>query len=224
MNKKYLFTIILLLALIFTSCLGQRKSAIVPIPDTEFFDFTLLVKMENITESKGGSGTRNLPLWLRTYINGGIEETEKIETYNGKYLFIGMSEGLNFTAMNKWAENFSPVRDTAIIAAGRIEKKLVASASLYPDNEYGDFFETIIKKAYSAVYTGAVKEDAFWIKIKVENETREIYVFFVLISIDKNVFHSVVQDMMAKSMPESSFTRNQRSAVNRLQQNFFEGF
>jgi len=224
MNKNYLFLINLLFVLFFFSCLGQRKSAIVPIPDTDFFDFTMPVKMENITESRDGSGARNLPLWLSAYINGGIEEMEKIETYNGKYLLIGMSEGVNFTAMSKWAENFSPMRDTTMFAARRIEKKLITSASLYPDDEYGEFFETVVKNAYSTVYPGALKESTYWIKIKIENENREIYMFFVLISIDRNIFQNIVQDMMTRSMLASSFTRNQRSAVNRLQQNFFEGF
>lgn len=223
MNKKSIYLILIIYILFFSSCLGQRKAAIIPIPDTdtEFFDFTLPIKMEDILESKNGTGTVNLPRWLRAYLSGGIEEIEKIPAYNGKYIFIGMSEGMNFSAMGKWAENFSPLRDTTMLAAKRIEKKLITSAALYPDDEYGEFFEVLVKNAYGAVYPGTMKEDTYWIKI---NSETDMYVFFVLISVDISDFQNVVHEMIATSIQSSSLTRDKRNAVNRLQQNFFEGF
>jgi hypothetical protein len=233
MNKKYFLIIFILVVLLFSSCFGQRnrRTAIIPTPDTEFFDFTLPIKMEDIMETKGGAGAGIMPAWLRSYINGGIKEVEKMEEYISKYVFIGRSEGLNFNAMVKWAENFSSSRDAVMLVARRIENKLVSSASLYPDDEYGIFYERIIGNTYSSVYPGAVKEDTYWIRLRVDNEdgSTELYVFFVLISIDKTVLQEGVQNIISKSippgnMPSGSVSAYQRNAIERLQRNFFEGF
>jgi len=228
MNKIFILPILIIFILSFSSCFGQRnrRTAIVPIPDTEFFDFTLPVKMDDIIETKDGPGSRVMPDWLRAYINGGIDEVERMAAYNGKYVFIGMSEGLNFTAMSRWADNFSPVRDTTMLAARRIETKLVSSATLYPDDEYGVFYGRMIGNAYGSVYPGAVKEDTYWIKMRVDNEegSSELYVFFVLISIDRTTLQNVVQDMISKSIPSGNIPQNQRNAIDRLQRSFFERF
>ena len=228
MNKKYFLLILMLAVFLFSSCFGQRnrRTAIVPIPDTEFFDFTLPIKMEDILETKDGAGSRIMPAWLRSYIIGGIQELEKMAVYNSKYSFVARSEGLNFTAMEKWAENFSPIRDTTMLVARRIENKLISSASLYPDDEYGVFYERMIGNAYGSVYSGTVKEDTYWIRMRVDNEegSSELYVFFVLISIDKTVLQEVIPNMITRSIPSGNIPANQRNAIDRLQRNFFEGF
>jgi hypothetical protein len=204
-----------------------------PVPDSEYFKSERTIEVGIITETKDG-GSR-LPAWLSAYLSGGIEAVERIERYSGKYMFVGNSEGLNFTAMEKWTENYSPVRDFAILAASRIEKRMIANISFYPDDEYGPFFENMIKKAYSAVYPGVVKEDSYWIKT-VKNEGGEpeengAYIFFVLVSIDKMTMQTVITNMITESIvpvtpagPVSSVVMAQRGAVNRLRQNFFEGF
>lgn len=230
MNKKYFFLpVLIIFILIIASCLGQRqrRTPIIPVPDTEFFNFTLPIKMEDIIETGGGAGARVMPQWLRAYINGGIEETEKIPAYNDKYVFIGRSEGLNFTAMSKWAEYFSPSKDTIMLVARRVENKLVSSASLYPDDEYGAYFRTLIVNAYSTVYPGAVKEDTYWIRMRVDDEeegSAQLFVFFVLISIEKELLQETIQDMLSKSMPSSRLSSAQRNAIERMNRNFFEGF
>lgn len=228
MNKKYFLLILVVFILIITACVGRRarRTPIVPIPNTEFFDFTLPIKMEDIIQTQGGTGSRVMPQWLRAYINGGIEEVEEMPAYSGKYMFVARSEGLNFTAMGKWAENFTITQDTIMLVARRVENKLISSASLYPDDEYGAFFGRVIRNAYSTVYPGAVKEDTYWIKmITVDEEgPSELYVFFVLIGIDKTELQHVIQDMLTKSMPSSGISASQRNAIERMNKNFFEEF
>ena len=235
--RKKVFPIVLFLFVFFTvSCLAQRN-AFIPVPENqEHTDFKTLILMENIIESKNGTVTGNLstdgmqanslPLWLRAYISGGIEELERLDSYKDKYMFIAHSEGQNFSAMDRWAQRFSPVRDTFVFVASRIEKKLIDSVYYYPDDEYGSFFESIMKKAYGAAYPGAVKEDTYWLKMKVNNENNytESYLFLVLISIDKALMQNIISNMILESIDNRSLSGSQRSAVNRLRQNFFEGF
>lgn len=119
-------------------------------------------------------------------------------------------------------------------------------ASLYPDDEYGLFFERLIKNAYNAEYPGAVKEDVFWIKTNFENENNEefadnvspeIFMFFILISIDKETMQTIITDMMETTVADLAESAGRRplqrllaialaqtAAVNNLRQVFFEGF
>jgi len=100
------------------------------------------------------------------------------------------------------------------------------TASLYPDDEYGAFYEAMIHNAYDAVFPGAVKEDNYWIKIKAENAEGpfENYKFFVLITIEKNAMQSIIRNMMIKTTADVTMTTVQSNSVNRLRNTFFEGF
>jgi hypothetical protein len=174
-------------------------------------------------------GDMALPRWLFTYLNGGIEEVELISSFNGKYVFIGNNQGVNFATLNKWADNFSAEHDFFMLAAERIERRMISTAVLYPDDEYGAFFETMVKKAYSAEYSGAVKEDTYWIKTEVIHDNdinagSSVYNFFVLITIDKLLMQAIISGMMAETISSVTSTSTQRNTILRLQQSFFYGF
>jgi hypothetical protein len=229
--KKIFSGIFFLLILVFFSCAGQANTVFAPVPDAEYHkNEREIININNITETKNGN---YLPDWLRTFINGGIAEVEKIDSYYGKYVFIAINEGVNFSTLNIWANYFSPAKDFPIFAARRIEKRMILSASLYPDDEYGSFFETMIKKAYNAEYSGVLKEDIYWIKLfnddisgngGIVNADTEIYNFFILLTIDKVRMESVISSMMAETMAGVSPTEAQRVSINRLRQIFFQEF
>jgi len=226
MKNLFFSLVCFLYVLILFSCAGNKKAAFVPVPDDRYFRREeKTIKTSSITETKDG---RNLPVWLRAFINGGIEEVEKINSFNGKYVFIGYNEGANFNALNMWAGNFKAARDITNLAAERIERRMISSSVLYPDNEYGFFFETMIKNAYKTAYPRAVKEDVFWIKIIDEDNTeairREIYNFFILITIDKAIMQDIIVNMMEETNSAVTPTAAQNNSINRLRQTFFERF
>lgn len=234
MKKKTAAAVYSLCMIIITSCTSQNNVLQI-VPDESYYDKPEnLIPIGDITETMNGTGTADLPDWMFEFITGGIAGAEKIEFYNDRYLFIGDNEGVNFTALNKWAENYSVLKDFPRLAAARIEKRLISAASLYPDDEYGVFFEMLIKKAFDTEYPGAVKEETYWIKIKKSNEfdnaqdetddPLQIYKFFVLISIDKAIMQTVIRNMTAEVIAECRPTRYQNISINRLQQTFFEGF
>jgi hypothetical protein len=112
---------------------------------------------------------------------------------------------------------------------------MILSASLYPDDEYGMFFETMVKKAYSAEYPGVLKENTYWVKLLnngdnlsnndgIVNANTEIYNFFILLTIDKIKMESVISGLMAETMAVVTPTDAQRISINRLRQYFYQGF
>jgi len=223
--KTKLYFLFIISYLLFFSCLGQRK-AFVPVPDFSVFENHKIIEIDNIIETKDGASAESMPEWLLRYIEGGNRAVEQLNAYREKYVFVGVNEGTNFIILNKWIENFTAEQDFAILAAIRIEERMIATASLYPDDEYGSFFETLIKIAYSTEYRNAVKEETYWFKYGTDPET---YNFFIMITIDRYIMQSIIRGMMAQAQaiasPGSRGTRgSQAASVNRIRQTFFEGF
>ena len=213
---------------LFISCAGQRNTVFIPEPDFSVYEFEKQIEIDKIIETKDGAGIRQMPNWLRAYMEGGIDAVERLDAYSNKYVFIGINTGSNFAVLTKWSENFSAARDFPMLAAVRIENRMISTASLYPDDEYGLFFEKMIKSAYGAEYPGAVKEATYWIKIWFEDENSweytENYMFFVLITVDRTVLQANIRGMMARTSAAVTVTPAQQNTINRLRQTFFQGF
>jgi len=219
----------LILIIFFISCRGQGNIVSFPLPDSSYFEqrSTFEFEIGSIIETKSGTTAESIPEWLFAFLSGGVNEVERLYSFANKYVFVGTNMGENFTVLNKWADVFSARLDFPLLAALRIERRMISTSFLYPDDEYGLFFERLVKKAYTSEYPSVTKEDTYWIKIKVDNETdasREVYLFYVLISIDKPTMQFVVQNMITQTISAVSPGGSQAAAVNRLRQNFFEGF
>jgi hypothetical protein len=189
-------------------------------------DRDVSVDISAILENKNGRRNVNIPEWFYAYVYGGIEELEKMPAYQGKYCFVGRNESANFGVLSKWADSYSVVYDFTRLAAARIEKRLFSASSLYPDDEYGPFFEKLVKKAFDTEFSAAIKEDTFWIRRANGNDESlpDIYEFFILISVDKTTMQTDVNNMISQARSGVTVSRAQNNALNRLQQNFFEGF
>jgi len=230
MIKLFFAGICFLYAIILFSCAAKTSSVYIPVPDHEYVKYEKnILNIGNITENKNGPSVENMPVWLSAYINGGIEGVERIYSGRGKYVFIGYNEGVNLTALNMWADNFSVVRDFTNLAAQRIERRMLSVSKLYPDDEYGLFFETTVKNAYRKVYSGAVKEDVCWIKVKDNNEngepvSEEIYKYFILVTMDRMTMQVIIDDMIEEANSVVTPTAAQKNAINHLRQTFFEEF
>ena len=236
--KKLYFSGFFFLIFILFSCAGRNTTGFIPAPDIEYFkQEQKIIDISKITETRDGGANLYLPDWLRAFFSGGIEEVERIPAYYDKFIFIAGNEGNNFSALNIWMNNFSQVKDFSIYAAKRIERRMILSASLYPDDEYGLFFETMVKKAYNAEYPGVLKEDTYWVKFSdngdnilnngetgIANANTEIYSFFILLTIDKIRMESVISGIMADTMAVVTPNDAQRTSINRLRQYFYQGF
>jgi len=229
MKKKLSLAVFSLYALIMFSCPGRNPPLIIiPEVTNKKIEINFSIGVDDITETKNGKGKTSIPEWLMTYNNGGIEAVEKMDQYAGKYCFVGRNKNSNFEALSKWAENYPETNAITRLAAARIESRLNLNITLYPDDEYGVFYERLIKKSFDMVYPDAVTQDIFWIK-KTEtseaNVLHDTYEFFTFVIIDKTIMQNIIKKMITESRSEDDNpTRPQNNAINNIQLHFFEGF
>jgi hypothetical protein len=234
---------LLLAAFLFTACTSS-KGKIIFFPDpaqNAQHEQPGLSGSWEIIESQNGTGEDGFPAWVRSYLDGGVRRIETLDAYH-KYVFIGKNRGNNFHALQQWANGFTVAQDLPRLIVQRVERRLVAAAALYPDDEYGEYFAHMIKRVSDEEYPEAVKESVFWTKqrkIPTEAETEENadsetenvvaepadrYEFLIMFSIDREVFQTQINNIMANIKTTIAPTRDQTAAINKIRQTFFEGF
>jgi hypothetical protein len=243
--------IALFCGLVFPGCASGARTAL---PKTAAQDYAYVMAQGRIPaeakrfesfqiiDHQAKADGAEIPEWVNRYLTGGGREVENLPEFGDKYVFVGMSEGTNFKALSQWAAAFTPAQDFARLAASRIETRLTGAAqNATPDETYGAFFEALIKKASDAQYQGVVKEAGFWVQLLLpadeadeENEegaeqertevNREVYVFLILISIDKNQLESQINAIFNAARTNITPRRDQTTAINRIGENFFAGF
>ncbi|MDR2476668.1 MAG: hypothetical protein LBD18_02640 [Treponema sp.] len=226
--------------LVFSACASQKKIVFRPSSVSNEGPVTEKAsKKREIIESQNGFAGSMIPNWVNRFLEGGIKEVEALSAFEDMYVFIGENRGSNFNALRQWADGFTVTQDLPRLVTRRIEQRLVAAASLYPDDEYGEYFEALIKSASNADYPGSIKQGSFWIRQRIYPEDEmdssdgsrqaasgieECYEFFVLIRIEKTALQSCIRNLMAKIKTSAPPTREQSAAINHIQHNFFEGF
>jgi len=90
--------IILFLLIVFSIGCGTKKEAVIfrpdPVQDKPQEQASLPESWE-IIHSQNGSPEKGIPAWLRSYLDKGIKGVEALDTYNGKYVFVGENRGNN---------------------------------------------------------------------------------------------------------------------------------
>jgi hypothetical protein len=183
-----------------------------------------------IIDWQGRAEGQDIPEWVRRFLDGGNREVETMLQYRNRYTFVAAARDSSLDALRYWSEEFSDRQDFPRLAAVRIEERLAAAAALYPDDEYGEFFEAMVKRASDTDYYGVVRrEDSYWLlrRFYTENDeevNNEAYDFFILVSIDRGELAARIR--MLLDDPEGIRTpdRDQAAAVNRIRGNFFNGF
>jgi hypothetical protein len=223
--NKFLPSLILGAAVLF-SCIsgsGRRVFELPPIPE----EVKIPPRVFAIIDYKNKTGGEAIPEWVNLYLNSGLRGVETLKAYEDSYVFVHKNEGNNFNALLLWKDNFSAELDFPRLAASRIEARFSAGVS-YPDEEYGLFYESLIRAASDASWTGAVMVDDFWIRIKyLANETedeQENWEFLVLVTMEKTRFSSQMEKVFENINPIPPPNANQIAAANRVKENFFEGF
>ena len=223
MNKIFLSAG--LAALFFLSCINGPGKFVtspseVPEPVEESKNYI-------ITDYKNRSRRNNIPEWLSLWLDSGIHAVEAMSAFQDYYLFISSNEGSNFTALNLWNDGFSPELDFPRMAAARIEARF-SEAVFHPDQEYGSFFEALIRTASDTPWRWMVKEDDFWIRRKFipgdDEPDREDWEFFILVSMEKTLFASQMDSVFQNVKPNSRITEEQARAIDRVKDRFFDEF
>jgi hypothetical protein len=230
---KHLRLVLLLLIVLFTACASKKGKVILP-PDPE--ENTGVKETWEIIETQNGPGKEGIPIWVNHYLEGDVRKIETLDIYNGKYVFIGENRG-DFNALRQWAKGFTS-QDVPGLVARRVENRFNSTTPLYPDDEYGEYFTAMMKKASDGEYPSAVKEQTFWIKRKIIPDSAaetdngglppaaeiERYEYLILVTIEKEILQGQIRGMMASVKPSVSVTREQIAAFNKIQVTSFEGF
>jgi hypothetical protein len=166
-----------------------------------------------------------IPEWVNVYFDSGLRGVEALRTYQGSYVFVHRNEGNSFNALQLWKDNFSVNLDFPRIAAARIEARFSVP---YPYEEYGAFYEELIRAASDASWTGAITKDDFWARKRyTANETeaeQENWEFLILVTIEKSLFSSQLEKIFESITPVPPPDKNQIAAINRVKAQFFESF
>jgi hypothetical protein len=212
---------------LFFACAGEPPKIIIRPEDQEKPPYQQEAERYEIIDHQDAAAGKDIPEWVDLFLERGAGAVETLEAFYGRYVFIGTNRGSNFNALTHWAERFTAAQDFPRMAALRIEQRLIRAASLYPDDEYGEFFETLVKNASDAVYSGAVKEAGFWALRRPRGDSspgREQYEFFILVTIGKDLFQTQARELLNNITMEIPPTRDQAAAINRIRETFFEDF
>jgi len=237
-NNPVSFVTVVIISILFAACVGQDKKVIFhPDITDNFREESRVFDSWEIINTQNGQGSDDIPEWVHWYIDNKVNEIEALDRFTGKYIFIGENGGSNFNALRQWANGFTTEQDLPRLITRRVERRLVSSASLYPDDEYGEYFEFLIREVSNGEFLGAGKEQTFWLirKVVSNEETdgdiqpdpdteKERYEFFVLISVDKGMLQKQIQEIMTNIKTKIPPTRKQAAAIALIKKTFFEGF
>ena len=214
----------ILAQVLFASCQSRLERLL---PGTSLGHETI-TRTYTIIDYKDRASGGNMPEWVDLWLNSNIQGIEALGRFNNRYVFIGRNEGVQLNPLHMWREGFSPELDFPRLAAARIERRFT-STTAHPDDEFGAFYEALIRTASDAVWHGTVSEDDFWIRRRYTpyeefEQELETWEFLILLSIDKDIFASQVIDIFDRVNPVPSPTSAQVSAANRIKADFFNGF
>jgi len=218
------FLISLILGAFFlSSCItdsGRKPYELPAIPEE-----TKTPRTFTILDYKNKTTGEAIPEWVNRYFDSGLREVETLKPYQDSYAFVKRNEGNNFNALMLWKDNFSAKLDFPRMAAARIEERFSVP---YPDEEYGAFYEDLIRTASDASWAGAIMKEDFWIRKKyLPNETEgeeENWEFLVLVTIEKPRFSSQLETIFENINPIPTPDEKQLAAANRVKEQFFEKF
>jgi hypothetical protein len=223
--KRTLIVSFALIALLFAACSSDPES--IPLgPAPEYIQETEEYKVIDHKTMVIGGG---IPEWVTRYIDGGVRGVEAMPMYQDSYVFIGNDKGSNLKALQQWVNGFTVDQDLARMVSSRVQLRFANAAAGSPDDEYGRYFENVVKNVTDVSFSGARKETDFWLLkrfFKADGVTtdREEYECFVLVTINKELLQRQIDIILDRVEDSTELTQDESSAVLRVTEVFYEGF
>jgi hypothetical protein len=207
-----------------------------------------------ILDYKDRASGAKLPEWVSLYINHGVSALEKLEGFAPYFVFVAEQSSPNLDTLLQWSGNFSHERNMTHLVLLRAYRRLTENISVNPDDMYGVFFETFIKRLASRYWPSSQKYDGVWVLVQrlpvaapqdasaseasyqddieqdlpedTEEETSgsRLYLYLILNLIEKPELQNAVQFVMNDITLDEALERDQVQAVNSIKANFFNGF
>jgi hypothetical protein len=171
----------------------------------------------------------DMPEWVNRYITAGREGIEALPEYTGRYVFVSRQIGNSLGPLRLWAAGFSLERDFPRLVSARIQERFITGGNGNPGDEYGRYFETVVKNASDTAFPGASRESSFWIKKRIFAEdgtspAEEVYEYLIITSIGRETLQRQINMLLITARSDKPLTREQSAASMRLRLNFYEGF
>jgi hypothetical protein len=203
-----------------------------PVPEyREQNNIIEVIDHENITRDGRDIIVRedDMPQWVVRYISAGISGIEALPEYEDSYVFVGKQTGNNLESLKLWVNGFSVNRDFPRLVSARVQARFSGFARGNPSEEFGRYFEAVIKNLSDTTFSEASRQSSFWIKKRIFGDdgltpVGEPYECFILIRIDKEALEKQIDLLLITTRPEIPPTRDQSAAAMRLRLNFYEGF
>jgi hypothetical protein len=221
--------------LIAVSCATQQQQAEVRYEEAIV---PPVLRSYTILEYKNDAG--KMPEWLQCYLDADEKRAETLPDYAGDYVFVINEKGTGLSSLAKWSEYFRIEQDFSHSVFLRMYNRLVAESGGRPDYYLGVFFEVFLKKIAGHNFTGAAREDDFWLKVSFEQnvadtditdgntenavETREEYRYYILARVNKISLQAEIMALFADAYAEVTPNKLQTGVISGLQNTLFSGF
>lgn len=228
MKKTILTLSLAAVALMAIGCASSPPPAQAPAPAPKEAPKKAAPKYD-VLDTKTMALGGDIPEWVSVYVTDGVTGVEALPKFKDKYVFIGEDSGANKEALRQWATGFTVAQDLARLVSTRVQARFAGAAAGSPDDNYGRYFENVVKSASDATYSGARKESDFWILKRYYKEDgktvdKEVYDYYVLVTIDKATLQKQLDAVLNGVQPDKPLTKEQQTAVDRVKQSFYEGF
>lgn len=205
--------------LILASCSSSKKDSAPSEVDT-----SNAVRTEVIEHKGSALGITTLPTWVSTYITSGITGLEKMDDYKDVYCFVGEETGTNINALTTWASMFDASSDIASTISNRVATLFTGSAAGSPSDEYGTYYEQIVRTAANATYSGARRINDWWVltrryegrSTKTSDYTQE-YTAYVLYTISRETLDRQILGMLDGTSTKD-LTDAQKTAISNVKE------
>ena len=198
------------------------------------FEASVFSGPAGILDYRGKATGAGLPPWLDAYFNGGEPGIEAMSEYENVYAFVNEKHDASPAPPEHWLRGFNVDRAFSRIAASRLIRRFTrnikGTAGIEdiegrgnPDAVYGGYYETAVKAAFNARFSGPWKAGDFWIREAFPEESAGArYRYFILILVPRDTFEREVFALLDSIKAGAS--KEQSDAFNGVKNAFFEGF
>jgi hypothetical protein len=183
--------------------------------------------------------------WVSLYIEGGIPALERAEEFAPYYVFVAEQSSPDIKTLMLWRDNFNLEQYFPQLVFLRAYRRLTNNLSINPDETYGTFFETLMKRIAALGWPPAQVYAGMWLRVRyfmeepAESSLQQdedidtppefstdsiLYTYLILTIIEKPEIENVLNALMDETYNDVSLQRDQAQAVNAVRSNFFSTF
>lgn len=215
-----IFAAVLTVCLLFAGC-ASSAPAPAPEPEPEPIELPSRVKTE-VLDHKGASlGKSALPEWIDAYIDFGAAGVEELAKFQDQYCFIAEYHAENLDAGLAWVKGFEVPQLIARQIQLKVESIFVGAAVGAPEDDYGTYFENVVKSTTDVSFSGAKLVQDYWVLVRtydpdIKNTYSDAYQIYVLYTMPKAMLDKQLNNEIDKAMDDGEMSESQKEAFKNV--------